>query len=104
MLLAFLLTHADTNYVRLAAGLTAQCIPDNHPLCPKSPPDGALKWSQGRPRRQLVAQSRPGLSPPSASLLILITDFGLTRYAGVATLATVSILLGESAISMRGVL
>ncbi len=39
MFLAFLLTHADTNYadtnyVRLAAGLTAQCIPDNHPLCP----------------------------------------------------------------------
>ena len=34
MLLAFLLTHADTNYVRLAAGLTAQCIPDHHPLCP----------------------------------------------------------------------
>ncbi len=32
MLLAFLLTHADTNYVQLAAGLTAQCIPDNHPL------------------------------------------------------------------------
>ena len=35
---------------------------------------------------------------------LLIGGIGLTRYAGVATLATVSISPGESAISIRGFL
>jgi hypothetical protein len=39
-----------------------------------------------------------------SSVLLLITTIGLTRYAGVATLATVSISPGESAISIRGFL
>ena len=37
-------------------------------------------------------------------LIGVINRIGLTRYAGVATLATVSISPGESAISIRGFL
>ena len=43
-------------------------------------------------------------SAPSRGPLLSIKSVGLTRYAGVATLATVSISPGESAISIRGFL